>query len=96
MRLGSMFSEIIPLMAFFIVNQYFGLYVAAGTAVLASIVLIGVTWALEKRLARFALFATSIAALLTVAAILAEQKMYIKIQPSLFSAPLRPFCWVAR
>jgi intracellular septation protein len=85
MRLGSMFSEIIPLMAFFIVNQFFGLYVAAGTAVLASIVLIGVTWALEKRLARFALFATSIAALLTVAAILAEQKMYIKIQPSLFS-----------
>jgi intracellular septation protein len=47
--------------------------------------LIGVTWALEKRLARFALFATSIAALLTGAAILAEAKIYIKIQPSLFS-----------
>jgi intracellular septation protein len=48
-------------------------------------VLISVTWVLEKRLARFALFATSIAALLTSAAILAETKTYIKIQPSLFS-----------
>ena len=46
----------------------------------------------EKRLARFAIFATSIAALLTLAAILAEEKTYIKIQPSLFSGLLPRFC----
>lgn len=85
MRLASMFSEIAPLAAFFIVNQLYGLYAGAAAAVGSSILLIGVTWVLEKRLARFAIFATSIAALLTLAAILAEEKTYIKIQPSLFS-----------
>ena len=85
MRLASMFSEIAPLAAFFIVNQLYGLYAGAAAAVGSSILLIGVTWVLEKRLARFAIFATSIAALLTLAAILAEEKTYIKIQPCLFS-----------
>lgn len=85
MRFASMFSEIAPLAAFFIVNHYSGLYAAAVAALCASLLLIGVTWLVEKRLARFALFATSIAALLTLAAILAEEKTYIKIQPSLFS-----------
>jgi intracellular septation protein len=85
MRFASMFSEMAPLAAFFIVNQYYGLYAGASAAVGASAVLIAVTWALEKRLARFAIFATSIAALLTLAAILAAEKTYIKIQPSLFS-----------
>lgn len=85
MRFASMFSEMAPLAAFFMVNQYYGLYAGASAAVAASAVLIGVTWALEKRLARFAIFATSIAALLTLAAILAAEKTYIKIQPSLFS-----------
>lgn len=85
MRFLSMFSEIAPLAAFFTMNQYFGLYAAAAASVGASAVLISATWVLEKRLARFALFATSIAALLTLAAVLAETKTYIKIQPSLFS-----------
>jgi intracellular septation protein len=85
MRFLSMFSEITPLAVFFTIHQAYGLYAAAGASVGASAVLISVTWVLEKRLARFALFATSIAALLTSAAILAETKTYIKIQPSLFS-----------
>lgn len=85
MRFASMFSEMAPLAVFFIINQYYGLYAGAAAAVGASAVLIGVTWAMEKRLARFAIFATSIAALLTLAAILAAEKTYIKIQPSLFS-----------
>jgi len=84
-RFMSMFSEIAPLAAFFLVNQAYGLYAAALAAIGASALLVAVTWVLEKRLARFAIFATSIAALLTLAAILAEEKTYIKIQPSLFS-----------
>lgn len=80
-----MFSEIAPLAAFFLVNQAYGLYAAACAAIGASALLVAVTWVLEKRLARFAIFATSIAALLTLAAIMAEEKIYIKIQPSLFS-----------
>jgi intracellular septation protein len=84
-RFLSMFSEIAPLAAFFLVHQAYGLYAAAAAAIGASALLVAVTWALEKRLARFAVFATSIAALLTFAAIMAEEKTYIKIQPSLFS-----------
>ncbi|MGI9438601.1 MAG: septation protein IspZ, partial [Parvibaculales bacterium] len=95
-RFMSMFSEIAPLAAFFLVNQAFGLYAAAVAAITASALLVAVTWALEKRLARFAVFATSIAALLTLAAILAEEKTYIKIQPSLFSGAFAAVLLIGR
>lgn len=95
-RFMSMFSEIAPLAAFFLVNQAFGLYAAAVAAITASALLVSVTWALEKRLARFAVFATSIAALLTLAAILAEEKTYIKIQPSLFSGAFAAVLLIGR
>lgn len=91
-----MFSEIAPLAAFFLVNQALGLYAAAVAAITASALLVAVTWALEKRLARFAVFATSIAALLTLAAILAEEKTYIKIQPSLFSGAFAAVLLIGR
>ena len=95
-RLLSMFSEIAPLAAFFLVNQAYGLYAAAIAAISASALLVAVTWVLEKRLARFAIFATSIAALLTLAAILAEEKTYIKIQPSLFSGAFAAVLLIGR
>ena len=85
MRFMSMFSEIAPLAVFFVINAAYGLYAAAVASVLVSALLVGVTWMVEKRLARFAVFAVSIAALLTAAAIMAEEKTFIKIQPSLFS-----------
>ena len=95
-RFMSMFSEIAPLAAFFLVNQAYGLYAAAVAAIGASVLLVAVTWMLEKRLARFAIFATSIAALLTLAAILAEEKTYIKIQPSLFSGAFAAVLLIGR
>ena len=95
-RLLSMFSEIAPLAAFFLVHQAYGLYAAAVAAIAASALLVAVTWVLEKRLARFAVFATSIAALLTLAAIMAEEKTYIKIQPSLFSGAFAAVLLIGR
>lgn len=95
-RFMSMFSEIAPLAAFFLVNQAYGLYAAAIAAIGASALLVAVTWVLEKRLARFAIFATSIAALLTLAAIMAEEKTYIKIQPSLFSGAFAAVLLIGR
>ncbi|MGB0314774.1 MAG: inner membrane-spanning protein YciB [Parvibaculales bacterium] len=95
-RFISMFSEIAPLAAFFLVNQAYGLYAAAVAAIAASSLLVAATWALEKRLARFAIFATSIAALLTLAAIMAEEKTYIKIQPSLFSGAFAAVLLIGR
>lgn len=85
MRFLSMFSEIAPLAAFFLVNSAYGLYAAAAASVIVSALLVGLTWALEKRLARFAVFAVSIAALFTAAAFFSAEKTFIKIQPSLFS-----------
>ena len=95
-RFISMFSEIAPLAAFFLVNQAYGLYAAAVAAIAASSLLVAATWALEKRLARFAIFATSIAALLTLVAIMAEEKTYIKIQPSLFSGAFAAVLLIGR
>jgi len=95
-RFISMFSEIAPLAAFFLVHQAYGLYAAAVAAIAASALLVAVTWVLEKRLARFAVFATSIAGLLTLAAIMAEEKTYIKIQPSLFSGAFAAVLLIGR
>ena len=95
-RFMSMFSEIAPLAAFFLVHHAYGLYAAAVAAIAASSLLVVATWAFEKRLARFAIFATSIAALLTLAAIMAEEKTYIKIQPSLFSGAFAAVMLIGR
>jgi len=86
MRIGSMFSEIIPLACFFMLHQAYGLYAAASAAVAASVLLIFGTYWLERKIARFVVFSTLVSGVLTAAAILAEEKTFIKIQPSLFSA----------
>ena len=85
MRLGSMFSEIIPLASFFVVNQFHGLYMGALAALVTALVLIVVFWIIEKRLARFVVFSTLISGILTVTALMTAEKLFIKIQPSLFS-----------
>ena len=85
MRLGSMFSEIIPLASFFIVNQSYGLYMGALAALVTAITLIIVFWIVEQRLARFVVFSTAISGLLTIVAVLTAEKLFIKIQPSLFA-----------
>ncbi|MEC8290741.1 MAG: septation protein IspZ [Pseudomonadota bacterium] len=85
MRLGSMFSEIIPLASFFIVNQSHGLYMGALAALVTALLLIVVFWVIEKRLARFVVFSTLISGILTVTALMTAEKLFIKIQPSLFS-----------
>ena len=90
MKLGSMFGEILPLASFFIVNQSYGLYMAAVAAIATSALLIVIYRIREKRLARFVVFSTLVYAVLTAAAIFTEEKTYIKIQPSLFS-----FCFAA-
>ncbi len=85
MRLGSMLSEIIPLASFFMVNQAYGLYMAALAALGTAVVLIVVFWVIEQRLARFVVFSTFISGILTITALLTAEKLFIKIQPSLFS-----------
>jgi intracellular septation protein len=85
MRLTSMFGEILPLSAFFVGFQTGGIFTAAVAAVAASAVAIGLYWMIENRLPRFVIFSTFLSGLLTSAALIATEAMFIKIQPSLFS-----------
>lgn len=88
MRLGSFFSEILPLGAFFVVHQYYGLFAAASAGVIMSVVMLSYFWLVEKRLAKFVIFSTGLSAILTLSAILASEKLLIKIQPTIFSLVL--------
>lgn len=85
MRLTSMLGEILPLSAFFIGFQIGGIFIAAVAALAASTIAIWSYWVIENRLPRFVIFSTLLSGLLTSAALLATEAMFIKIQPSLFS-----------
>ena len=80
-----MFGEILPLSAFFIGFHLGGIFIAALAAVGASAVTIAFYWFWENRLPRFVVFSTLLSGVLTGAALIASEAMFIKIQPSLFS-----------
>lgn len=85
MRLVSMASEILPLIAFFAGNHFGDIFMAATAGVsVAAIVVFYTRWA-ERRWAYFALFSVLIQAIFTVTALLLSDSLFIKIQPSLFN-----------
>ena len=66
MKLGAFFVEILPLLAFFVGYQYFGLLVAAAlSVVLGVMVLVLARWR-DGRIAAFPLFSVAMSALLIV------------------------------
>lgn len=85
MRLGSLAFEILPLAAFFIGNALAGLFVAAAASVLSALLVLSVTWVIEKRLAVFSVFSVAMSGALTIAAILLSDAVLIKIQPTVFN-----------
>ena len=85
MRLGSFFSEILPLASFFVFYRLYGLYAAAIAGVSMSALMLLYFWLVERRVARFVVFSTLFSGVLTVTAILASEKMLIKIQPTISS-----------
>ena len=56
MKLGAFFVEILPLLAFFVGYQYFGLIAAAALSVAIGAAVMGLAWLRERRLAAFPLF----------------------------------------
>ena len=85
MRIGSLAIEILPLIALFVGNSLYNIFVGAASSIgLAATILI-ITWIIEKRLARFVIFSVLVSALLTIAAFWAGNSLFIKIQPSLFN-----------
>ena len=86
MRLGAFFFEILPLAGFFIAFHYLGLLPAAAISVgLGLLVLIICADYVRRRFAKFPLFSLVVSALFTLAALLFDAAVFIKIQPTLFN-----------
>jgi len=85
MRLGAFFFEILPLAGFFVGYQFFGLLVAAALSVFLGLLVLIFARLYERRFAKFPLFSLVISALFTVAAVLFDAEIFIKIQPTLFN-----------
>jgi len=85
MRIASLALEILPLVALFIGNSIYNIFVGAAASVGFAAVILIFTWLNEKRLARFVIFSVLISTVLTIAAFWAENSLFIKIQPSLFN-----------
>ena len=85
MRLGSFFSEILPLASFFIFYRLYGLYAAAIAGVTVSAFMLLYFWLVERRVAKFVVFSTLFSGVLTATAILSSEKLLIKIQPTISS-----------
>ena len=85
MRLISFAFEILPLVALFIGNSLYDIFIGAISAVIAALILNIYVYITEKRLSSFALFSVLISAVFTAASVLAGDSLFIKIQQSLFN-----------
>ena len=85
MRLVSMFGEIVPLCVFFFAYENGGLFFAALATLGATLVSLLVYWLVEKRVARFIVFSTLLSGAMTLTAVLVQEELLIKVQPSVFS-----------
>ena len=85
MKLGAFFVEILPLLAFFVGYQYFGLIAAAFLSVGIGGLVLGLAWLRDKRVATFPLFSLVMSAAFTAAAWALGDGMFIKIQPTIFN-----------
>ena len=85
MRLVAFFFEILPLAGFFIAFHYLGLLPAAAISVGLGLVVLLAARLREQRFAKFPLFSLIISALFTLAALLFDTAVFVKIQPTLFN-----------
>ena len=85
MRLGAFFFEILPLVGFFVAFHYLGLVFAAMISVGLGLLVLLVARVREQRFAKFPMFSLIISALFTLAALLFDAVVFVKIQPTLFN-----------
>ena len=86
MRLVSMAGEILPLAGLFIGNALADIFVGAFAAVLLAVGVVLYNRFLEKRWANFAVFSVVVSAVFAFTALVTEDSLFIKIQPTLFNA----------
>ena len=86
MRLGPFFAGIAPLLAFlFIGTELYDIFVGAVASVVVALIVLIAIYLREKNIAKFAIFSVGLSAILTIGALIAEESLFIKIQPTLFN-----------
>ena len=85
MRLIPFFAEIAPLMCLFIGTEIYNIFVGAIASVVVAALVLVVIYVTEKNIAKFAIFSVGLSALLTIAALIADASVFIKIQPTIFN-----------
>lgn len=85
MRLLPFFAEIAPLLCLFIGTELYNIFVGAIASVVVAIIVMSVIYITERNVAKFAIFSVGLSALLTIAALLADASIFIKIQPTIFN-----------
>ena len=85
MRLLPFFAELAPLLCLFIGTELYNIFIGAIASVVVAAIVLAVMYYKERTLAKFALFSVGLSAILTVAALLSDASIFIKIQPTLFN-----------
>ena len=85
MRLIPFFAEILPLVCLFVGTQLYDIFIGAASAVIVAIIVMIITYLKEKHIAKFAAFSVGLSTIFTIAAIIAGESLFIKIQPTLFN-----------
>ena len=85
MRLLPFFAEILPLICLFVGTELYNIFVGAAASVVVAVFVLIVNYMTEKQIAKFALFSVGLSTIFTIAALLAEESLFIKIQPTLFN-----------
>ena len=86
MRLVSMAGEILPLAGLFIGNALADIFIGALAAVCLAAGVVFYNRVVEHRWANFAVFSVVVSAVFASAALVTEDSLFIKIQPTLFNA----------
>jgi len=86
MRLVSMAGEILPLAGLFIGNALADIFIGALAAVCLAAGVVFYNRIVEYRWANFAVFSVVVSAVFAFAALVTEDSLFIKIQPTLFNA----------
>jgi len=75
--------DIIPILLFFIVYKFFGIYAATGVAIAASLIQVGVFWTKHKRFENSQLVTLVILVIFGGATMVFQNEIFIKWKPSI-------------
>lgn len=81
----KLFTDILPIILFFIVYKFYGIYAATTAAIAAATIQLAVTWVINRKLNKILLMNTLIIAILGSATLWLHNEMFIKWKPSIIN-----------